>query len=307
MSQPSQPTPPDDLPPYDWSEEERPREPPSPSRLPALALVAVIALAAGAAIWHFGRILLGGAADDNRTVVSRAPEPARTIDPPPSAAPAVQHPIDAAPALAQAPLDEAAKLPALADSDTVLWSAVGTLVDPALAGSLLVTSDLVRRFVVTVDNLPREHVALRLRSVKATPGAYQVERSAGVMRTADANAARYDAFLRLIESMDSRRAVALYAQFYPLFQQEYRALGYPDKYFNDRLVQAIDHLLSTPDEPARPELVQPKVLYQYAEPSLESLSAGRKMMLRLGPAHATRVKAKLRALRRDLVSASPGG
>ena len=47
------------------------------------------------------------------------------------------------------------------------------------------------------------------------------------------------------------RAVALYARLYPLFQQAYEELGYPGRYFNDRLVEVIDDLLATP-EPTGP-------------------------------------------------------
>ncbi|HQU43635.1 MAG TPA: DUF3014 domain-containing protein, partial [Pirellulales bacterium] len=43
------------------------------------------------------------------------------------------------------------------------------------------------------------------------------------------------------------------------------------KYFNDRLVSVIDHLLAAP-EPAGPvALVQPKIIYKFADPQLESL------------------------------------
>ena len=38
----------------------------------------------------------------------------------------------------------------------------------------------------------------------------------------------------------------MYKQYYPLFQQAYVDLGYPEGYFNDRLVEVIDHLLATP-------------------------------------------------------------
>ena len=55
--------------------------------------------------------------------------------------------------------------------------------------------------------------------------------------------------------------------------------------------------------PAEPiELVRPKVLYQFADPALESLSSGRKLMLRMGPAHAATMKSVLRELRARLAA-----
>jgi len=89
-------------------------------------------------------------------------------------------------------------------------------------------------------------------------------------------------------------------RFYPLFQQAYRELGYPDGYFNDRLVVVIDHLLATPDVPQPVALRQPNVMYEYADPALESRSAGQKLLIRSGPANETAIKAKLREIRAAL-------
>jgi hypothetical protein len=105
--------------------------------------------------------------------------------------------------------------------------------------------------------------------------------------------------------MDMQRLAALYVRFYPLFQQAYRDLGNPDGYFNDRLVEVIDHLLATPavDGPIR--LVRPKVMYEFADPRLQALSSGQKLLLRLSPAQRRTVLAQLRALR-TAVARAPG-
>jgi hypothetical protein len=39
------------------------------------------------------------------------------------------------------------------------------------------------------------------------------------------------------------------------------------------------------------------VLYEFADPALESRSAGQKALIRMGPANARRIKAKLREIR----------
>jgi hypothetical protein len=99
--------------------------------------------------------------------------------------------------------------------------------------------------------------------------------------------------------------VAVYVRFYPLFQQQYEELGYPGKYFNDRLVEVIDHLLAAPEVQGPIRVTQPKVLYEFADPKLEALSAGQKIMVRMGAENAVKVKAKLREIRSALVSAGP--
>jgi hypothetical protein len=113
------------------------------------------------------------------------------------------------------------------------------------------------------------------------------------------NALRYRAYIVAMEGVEAKRLVATYVQLYPLFQAAYQELGYPNGYFNDRLIEAIDDMLAAPDV-AQPKLAQPKVLYEFADPALEELSAGRKILVRMGPENAKRVKDKLRAIRREL-------
>ena len=63
------------------------------------------------------------------------------------------------------------------------------------------------------------------------------------------NSQRYVALVLLAESVDAAAVAAAYRRMYPLFQQAYEELGYPGRYFNDRLVEVIDHLLATPPAP----------------------------------------------------------
>jgi len=50
--------------------------------------------------------------------------------------------------------------------------------------------------------------------------------------------------------------------------------------------------------------VQPKVLYEFADPDLETRSAGQKILLRMGKDNELRVKAKLREIRGALLAAA---
>src|SRR5262245_4899249 len=73
----------------------------------------------------------------------------------------------------------------------------------------------------------------------------------------------------------------------------------------DRVVEVIDHLLATPEieEPLR--FIQPRVLYEFADPKLQKLSGGQKILLRMGPANLHKLKAKLREIRDGLVAMKP--
>jgi hypothetical protein len=116
----------------------------------------------------------------------------------------------------------------------------------------------------------------------------------------------------LIESMDTAQAVKLYRSHYPLFQKAYEELGFPGRYFNDRLVQVIDHLIDTPVPEKAPAVqlvevkgtvpsLRPWVRYEFADPALQSMSAGRKILVRVGPDNQRRLQSKLADIRQQLV------
>ncbi|WP_420473711.1 DUF3014 domain-containing protein [Noviherbaspirillum sp. ST9] len=196
----------------------------------------------------------------------------------------------------------AAELPVLDKSDDALLSALSGI--QRKLGDMLIPERLVRNIVVTVDNLPREYVAARMRPVKPVADSFRVSKDGQTLRISVANARRYETPVRIFESLDPEPLVGTYVRFYPLFQQAYRELGYPQGYFNDRLIAVIDHLLDAPEIDAGAELVQPRVLYEFADPELQHASAGQKIMMRIGADNAKRVKAQLKRIRSELIAVS---
>ena len=177
----------------------------------------------------------------------------------------------------------------------------GALGKPTIE-TLLVPQNIVRHIVVTIDNLPRKKVAVDLRPVKPTAGQTVVSPQGDLLVLSEANFERYNTFARAVQAADVKSMVVVYKRLYPLFQQAYEDLGYPGKYFNDRLVEVIDHLLETPEVAPPIQLEQPRVFYTFADPGLESRSAGQKLLIRMGPANARAVKEKLRELRAAIVT-----
>ncbi len=53
------------------------------------------------------------------------------------------------------------------------------------------------------------------------------------------------------------------------------------------------------------ELVRFGPFFEFADPELEELSAGRKLLVRMGPDNAAVIKGKLRELRREIAAAPP--
>jgi hypothetical protein len=226
------------------------------------------------------------------------------------ASPPRQASVPASPALpvAQAPRNpiEAAEpgkpLPSLKESDGPVAAALAALVGQDAFGRFFVPENLIRNIVATVDNLPREQVSQRVSPLRPVAGVLATNGKDASLTLAPANASRYALQMRLVETVPTESIVAFYRRHYPLFQQAYVELGYPDGYFNDRLIEVIDHLLATPEPAGAIRLAQPKVLYEFADPALEELSAGQKMMLRLGRQNRDAVKAKLREIRAAIVA-----
>jgi hypothetical protein len=252
----------------------------------AAAIVAILA-AAGAAYYLWQQ-----RAEPPVGVQAPAAPPAPA--PQASAEPRIEHPIEAP------STPPAVPLPALAESDSMVHEALAAIFGATRFDALFRPQDIVRHVVATIDNLPRKNAALRLSPINPVPGTFRVGGSAESVVIGLDNAARYTPYVVAMEAIDSAKLVAIYVRLYPLFQQAYAELGYPSRYFNDRLFEVIDHLLATPDVHGPVALVQPKVMYEYADPALQDLSAGQKILVRMGAENEAKVKAKLRELKRAL-------
>lgn len=265
---------------------------------PWLAIAVVVALVVlGALAWRFYP----------RDPAPAEASPVAVADAPPAASQDVdageRFPIEN---VAVEPEQVAEALPLLDDSDSAALDAIGALIGGD-ARTWLQAQFLIPRLVATIDNLPNPSLTQQIYAGRPVAGTLAMSQANDRTWLDESNRRRYDTAVGLIESVDARQAVAVYLRFYPLLQQAYRDLGVPGKQFNDRLVEVIDHLLLAPDADGPIELVpvpgQPR--WAFADPRLESASVGHKAMLRLGPAHAARVKAKLREVRALLAGQDP--
>jgi len=250
-----------------------------------IGIVAAALVAVGGWYWYASRHRAPAAAP--------APPPAAPA-PGANSEPQISHPIPG-----EGP--GASALPALNDSDQVARDSFAGVLGKNPVGQFLVPQNIVRHIVVTVDNLPRNKVAVDLRPVKPTAGQTAVATQGDITTLSDANFARYAPLMRVVQEADVKSLAVVYERLYPLFQQSYEDLGYPGKYFNDRLVEVIDHLLQAPEVKGPVQLVQPKVFYEYADADLQGRSAGQKLLMRMGPGNERILKDKLRAFRAEIV------
>lgn len=260
--------------------------------LKLLFVVALVAIAVGAG-WYFRDELLPKSAQTVEAGSESMPAESSVDNGP-------KHPVESYEPPKGEPV-ELVPLPPLDDSDAyfllTLMDIFGSAIEPLLAKDAIID-----RFVATIDNLPRDHVAEKIRPVGRLSDAFRADATGNdepVYLSPD-NYLRYDRLVSRITSADINAIVDSYRRFYPLLQQSYERLGYPNAYFNDRVIEVIDHLLATPDVDEPIELIRPHVLYQFADPELEALSSGQKLLLRMGSEHTAVTKRMLRELRTQL-------
>jgi hypothetical protein len=217
----------------------------------------------------------------------------QVIEAPPAPKPLVQQVIEAPP--------EQPVLPKLSGSDEFMMGILAGLVSNKSLMSLFYTEQIIHNIVATIDNLPRRHLPISVMPVKRVHGKFSTEGPENDKSISQQNAARYSAYVRISELIDAQKLGEVYVRLYPLFQQAYEELGYPKKYFNDRLLVVLDHLLAAPDLNEPVKLVQPNVFYVYADPDLEARSAGQKILMRMGSKNEAKIKAKLREIKQQVM------
>jgi hypothetical protein len=264
-----------------------------------LLIAVAAALAASAAVYFWPH---GESAPQ-----TQAPPPL-----PPESAPAAHYPVDPA---AEIKSSDSAQDPSAADgaSPSTVTTANPTAaandetVDGLLANvigkerleSLFFADDLVRRFVMTINNGADPKLPSQSSLLKPLEGELRVEQSTEAVTLSPENYSRYSAYVDLLTSVDNRQLVGIYARHYPLFQKAYRDLGMTD-YFNDRLVDFIDKTISG-TEPAEKIRLTRDGYYKFVDPQLEMWPFAKKALIRIGPANAAIVKEKLKGLR-DLLT-----
>jgi hypothetical protein len=206
-----------------------------------------------------------------------------------------------------------AALPALDRADAYVENALVDLLGRKAVQSFLHLDGSARNFVATVNNLATDNAAAQMWPLSPTAGRFDTDVRDGRLVIGARNADRYAAFVRFADGVDTQRAVALYVRLYPLFQRAYEELGYPGRYFNDRVVEVIDSLLATPTVSGPIEVKRIALdgatsatsgLYVFADPALEAATAGQKILLRMGHENAAKLMDKLTSIRKRIVSSA---
>jgi hypothetical protein len=230
--------------------------------------------------------------------------------PVPKSQPPILQPAPAEPTLTVPPKNQTEPelqevLPRVQNSDKSIADSLKNIIPDTLLYKQLHLENFIQRLVSTVDNLPEKRLPQHNLPVYPPDGTFSVSDHQGTLTIAAENAGRYTPYLQILKYAPQDMVLNTYVHYYKLFQDAYRQLGYPNSYFNDRLVFVIDHLLEVPDPTDPLTLEQPVILYTFADPALENLSAGQKILLRLGRQQRLEVLEILRMYRLELVNLKP--
>ena len=187
-------------------------------------------------------------------------------------------------------------LPLLNESDPEVRQALSEMVGVNPLAVYLVKDHAVSRLVGTLDSLTSRQVPAEINPIKPASDKFVVETEGERLVLSPENFARYDGYIALIAGVDAGALMMTYQHYSPLFQEAWEDNG-GEGLFDDRLVDLIDHLLETPDVPGPVYLVKPEAVYLFEEPALEAMSAGQKILIRMGSANAAIVKEKLTEIR----------
>ena len=228
---------------------------------------------------------------DSSVVAPLPPAP-----PPPSEPVALPEETSAAPEVP--PLDAPAvvdkPLPSLNDSDGFVRDQAAGFNLPSIWTA---DSDLVRRFAVLIENARKGEAPPRRLglSVLSPAEKFPVRQDGERFFLDPAGYARYDPYLDQLERLAPAALAAFINLLGPLLNEALGELDYGGD-AEDALLAAIDQALAAPVVEGDIELVRPGLMFQYADPALESLGGLQKQVLRMGPRNAQRLHTYLRRL-----------
>ena len=187
------------------------------------------------------------------------------------------------------------ELPTLTDSDPFVFEILQTLQNGMALVNALAEDQIVRKFVVFVENISRgefPQTGLPYKGLGQEMPVSEIDDNLFVMDQVAHS--RFDQVVSTFVETDTDSAVLIYQMLSPLFQQAYAEIGFRNVSFDETLRAAINNVLRTPNMEGPYQLVKPSVMYLYADSSVENLAEVHKQLLRIGPDNTSALKAKLR-------------
>ncbi len=192
-------------------------------------------------------------------------------------------------------------LPALENSDELTRQSLADLSATPIWRKWLKTAQPIRKFTQFIENIARGKVPHKYFRFMAPLGQFKVGSASDDQYFLDpAGYKRYDSIARCIDSLDAENLVSVYTKLEPLIESAWGEIKTnvnkaeePNHSFDQIFLSAIKRIRSAPAINKQIRLIRPSVMYKYADPKLERLSAVSKQMLRMGPKNTRIIQKKL--------------
>lgn len=286
---------------------------------PLIAFIILVVIAIGVG-WQF-------TGNKPASVVSEEPSPALVIEVAPIEDITIPEPVALEPVTEVLEVIEEIvepvenPLPSLAESDDWLKIKLPEITWRKELLTLIIDEDMIRRFVVFTDNFAQgtvayEHSPFVLPKKKFSPEndsmTFQQDATNPTNPTKQStwqwnenSSKRFSLYVDLLRSMDSESLAQWYLEAKPLIDEAYRELGYEDD-FTNTLQDAITRVLDMELPKSSMALIQPSVMYKFANPQLEALPDTDKLLLRIGKDNLLVMKAVLLELHEKLAQQKNG-
>ncbi|MDU0353316.1 DUF3014 domain-containing protein [Paraglaciecola aquimarina] len=182
-------------------------------------------------------------------------------------------------------------------SDGAVKTKLLTLTDYDAFARLIIDESLLQRFVVMTNTLADENISPSHNVLTNPEQSFRVYRQANKDWIDPASYKRYTPYVDVLDSIETDSLIELYEEYKPAIKEIFAEISSPNDDFEEKLVEAIDILLDTPEVPVPVEVFTDSVMFKFADERLESLSGPQKQLLRTGPENMRRIKAKLREIK----------
>ena len=219
----------------------------------------------------------------------------KQFSPPPPAATVSPAPPATVPERPEAPRVQAldVDLPPLPQTDPIVRELVARLSSHPTIAAWLATKGLIANFTLATLTIAEGRTPARLLRPIAPRGRFQTASSRDGLFVDPRSYERYNPHGEAIAALDPAGTASLYLTLKPRITDAYKELGFPDGDFDRVLERAIGVLLRTPALDENLMLVPKGVTYAYIDPTMQSLPAAQKQLLRLGPRNGQIVRGKL--------------
>ncbi|MDZ7669961.1 MAG: DUF3014 domain-containing protein [Gammaproteobacteria bacterium] len=187
-------------------------------------------------------------------------------------------------------------LPPLPESDPFVRE---RMADIELPDDWLEQGDYVRRLTVLAENASRGTYPRSQLQFLDPAEPFKVEERGDRTFIDPASYDRYDRYVDTVTGVDPGEVAGLLQSLQPLVEAALTEVGVnapPDEVF----ASALEEVLEVPVLERDVEVVQPHVMYEYADPRLEALSPLQKQMLRMGPDNVRRLQEYLRSVAAEM-------